>query len=423
MFWSQIFLIELLLSFSWISFAYNYSYSSLNTSFCRFDVLLFSCLIMLWFLRTLFGPRVYPMNIIRLRKKILLQNLEYLQSLQPQAALFPVLKSNAYGHGLKQIVKMLSRTDVPYLAVDSYPEYVIVKKYSRIPVLILGETLLENYKKFDYKKTAFCVYNIWTIRHLGRLGKEIKIHLFLNTGMNREGIQENELHELIKELQSHPTLTVEWVLSHFFDADNLSDFTITDQIQRFKRMYYKVIDAWFTPERRHIGNSAGIFKINDEFFNAYRPWISLYGYNPLSPQDTLYKKWNNVLPVLSISSRVISLQTIRPGEWVSYHHEYRPSDKETIATLPFGYAEWLFRSASGKIFVKHRKAFFRQVGTICMNLSSYIVDTSVHIGDEVEIISDNPRAKNSMITLAEQSGTIVYETLVKLDRGMRREII
>ena len=91
--------------------------------------------------------------------------------------------------------------------------------------------------------------------------------------------------------------------------------------------------------------------------------------------------------------------------------------------MPFGYAEGLARNASGKIFIKHRKTFFRQVGTICMNLSTYVVDGSVGIGDEVEIISDNPRAKNSLLHLAEQSGTIVYETLVKLDRGIRREII
>jgi alanine racemase len=99
------------------------------------------------------------MNIIRLRKKILLQNLDYLQSIQPQAAIFPVLKSNAYGHGLKQIVRILRNTDVPYIAVDSYPEYVVVKKKCNISILILGETLLENYRKFDHKKTTFCVYN------------------------------------------------------------------------------------------------------------------------------------------------------------------------------------------------------------------------------------------------------------------------
>lgn len=378
---------------------------------------------MLWFLRALFSPSVKPMNTIRLRKRVLLDNLDYLQSVQPEAAIFPVLKSNAYGHGLKQVVKMLSRTDVPYIAVDSYPEYVVVKKHSNIPILILGETLLENYRKFDHKKTTFCVYNIWTIRYLWRLGKETKIHLFFNTGMNREGVQEDELLGMIKELQSHPNILVEWVMSHFFDADELYESTLTDQVSRFKRMYYKVLDAWFTPERRHMGNSASMFKINDEFFNAYRPWIALYGYNPLRSDDPMYKKWNNLLPVLSVTSRVISLQTIRPGEWVSYHHEYRPSDKETVATVPFGYAEWLPRSASGKIFMKHRKTFFRQVGLICMNLSSYIVDTSVHIGDEVEIISDNPRAKNSMASLAEAGWTIVYETLVKLDRGIRREIV
>jgi alanine racemase len=77
------------------------------------------------------------MNIVRLRKKVLLDNLSYLQSIQAQSAIFPVLKSNAYGHGLQHIVKMLAKSDLPYVAVDSYPEYVMVKKYSKIPVLLL----------------------------------------------------------------------------------------------------------------------------------------------------------------------------------------------------------------------------------------------------------------------------------------------
>lgn len=354
---------------------------------------------------------------------MLLQNLAYLQSLQPQAAIFPVLKSNAYGHGIKQITKILSLTNIPYIAVDSYPEYVVVKKYSSIPILVLGETLLENYKKFDHKKTTFCVYNTWTIRYLWRLWRKTKIHLFLNTWMNREGIQEDQLADFIKELQSHPNLVVEWVLSHFFDSDALSDSSIIAQTQTFKRMYYKILDAWFSPHRRHIGNSAALFKITDEFFNAYRPWLAFYGYNPLNPEDVLYKHGNNLSPILSITSRIMSLQTIWPGDWVSYHHKYTPQDRETIATIPFGYAEWLARSVSGKIFIKHHRTFFRQVGTICMNLSTYVVDGSVKIGDEVEIVSENPHAKNSLINLAKQSDTIVYESLVKLDRWIRREII
>lgn len=91
--------------------------------------------------------------------------------------------------------------------------------------------------------------------------------------MNREGVQEDELPNLINELQSHPNLNVEGVMSHFFDADAISDVNMTEQIQRFKRMYYKLLDAGFTPEWRHIGNTAAMFKIDDEFFNAYRPGI------------------------------------------------------------------------------------------------------------------------------------------------------
>jgi len=99
------------------------------------------------------------MNVITIEKKTILRNFDVLQKLQPQGELFPVLKSNAYGHGLKQMVKILKRTDAPYLAVDSFPEYQVVIKKSNKPILLIGETLLENYKYFDPRRTTFCVYN------------------------------------------------------------------------------------------------------------------------------------------------------------------------------------------------------------------------------------------------------------------------
>ena len=138
------------------------------------------------FLRSLFAPHVQPMNVVRISYKHILQNFGYLRSLQPDSFLFPVLKSNAYGHGLKEMVKILKRVNAPYVVVDSFPEYQIVRDYSRFDILVLGETLSENYRHFDFSRTAFAVYNKETIHALGRIGKKIKIHLFLNTGMNRE---------------------------------------------------------------------------------------------------------------------------------------------------------------------------------------------------------------------------------------------
>lgn len=137
-------------------------------------------------IKEMFRPQLYPMNVIHIYKKHILRNLVYLQSLQPASVLFPVLKSNAYGHGIKEVVKILRKFDTPYLVVDSFPEYQIVKKYSDKKILIIGETLPDNYRKFDLKRTAFAVYNVDTIKALGKLKKHVTVHLFLNTGMNRE---------------------------------------------------------------------------------------------------------------------------------------------------------------------------------------------------------------------------------------------
>ena len=141
---------------------------------------------MLDFLKRLFHPRVTPMNTIYIDHDAILHNMQHLQKLQPHAVLFPVIKSNAYGHGIKQIVQILDKTDVPYVVVDSFPEYCIVKKQSDKNILLLGETLPENYRFFDPKKVTFCVYNLRTLEKLGQSGKPTKIHLFINTGMQRE---------------------------------------------------------------------------------------------------------------------------------------------------------------------------------------------------------------------------------------------
>jgi alanine racemase len=169
------------------------------------------------------------------------------------------------------MVKILRRTDAPYLAVDSFPEYQIVKKYSSKQILLLGETLLENYRKFNHRRVTFCVYNRKTITALGELNKEIKIHLFFNTGMNREGIQEEQLPDILHELKKFPQITVEGVMSHLYSADEIDYDGIEEQIKKYRTMYYKLIDFGHTPLRKHIGNSAGMFKIQDDFFNAYRP--------------------------------------------------------------------------------------------------------------------------------------------------------
>lgn len=373
-------------------------------------------------LKKLFTPNVQPMNKILISKRNILRNLSYLQSLQSNIQIFPVLKSNAYWHGIKQITKILNKTDVPYLAVDSYPEYMIIKKNSKKQILLLGETIDRNYKRFNYKRVTFCVRNDSTIEYLGRLKKKIRIHLFLNTWMNREWIDQDYLDSILEMLKQYPRLQVTWVLSHLHSADWLSDKSVKDQIQIFKRMYYKIIDAGHTPLRRHIWNSAGLLKIEDDFFNSYRPGLALYGYNPLDKQDPKFDLWEELRPALSIFSRITSLHQLDAWESVSYNATYTASESQRTAIVPFGYAEWLPRSSSNKLTFKIRKNYIRQIWTICMNMCCIQADPLTQVGEEIELVSNDPKSKNSLKNLAEQSGMIVYEILIKLDKSIRREL-
>lgn len=386
-------------------------------------------------IKSLFSPRLYPMNIIYVHRKNILRNIEYLQSLQPNSQLFPVLKSNAYGHGIKQMIKILSKIEIPYVVVDSYPEYQIVKKNSDKQILIIWETLPDNYKKFDLKRTAFAVYNIQTLQALGEMWKHVRIHIFLNTGMNREWVDQDSLDSFMNVCQQYKTVEVEWVMSHLYWADGIeliSDLdkeiggeksSVEKQIESFKKMYYQILEYWYSPIWRHIGNSAGMFKIKEDFFNARRPGLAMYGYNPLDSEDPYFFLGKGLNPALSITSRVISLHEVWPGDWVSYGHKHIFDHREIVWSVPFWYAEWLFRSASGKISFRIGKKSVQQLGTICMNLCSFLADDKVCIGDEIEIISCDSKKSNTLLALAEASETIPYECLIRFDKGMRREII
>ena len=322
------------------------------------------------------------------------------------------------------MVKILDKIDLPYIVVDSFPEYAIVKKYSKKNILLLGETLPENYRFFDPKKVTFCVYNLKTLEKLGRWGKSLKVHIFVNTGMYREWANIHTLSDYIQLLQKYPNIQVEWILSHFHSADDVGIQSMDIQVEAFKKAYYTFLDAWFTPIYRYIANSAGVLKMDDDFFNAARPGISMYGYNPLHPDDEFYDKGKNLKPAMRITTRVVALQEVRAGHWVSYEYKWLAPDATTIAVVPFGYAEWLAISMSNTITLSWKGKKIQQVWRVTMNLTCVdVANYSVSLGDELEVVSNKVNAHNSIYALAKAANTIPYEILVKLDPKIRREVV
>ena len=382
---------------------------------------------MLDFLRKIKKPKYETLNRIEIDKNNLIYNYNYLKSLQPNSEIWPVLKSNAYGHGLKQVCQILNETGCPKIVVDSFPEAQIAYKYFKKKVLLLGEAAVDSYKYCNFKKTEFIVYNLETISKLVDLDKETKIHIFVNTGMNREGVSLENIDKVITAVKKHKNIQVIGLCSHLASADEISDLN-EKQIENFLLFLEKLKKEGIDPEYKHLCNSAGIFISKNNIFNSFRVGLSFYGYNPLKAEHPLFETAKKLKPAFDVFSKITSVQNTKKGDKVSYNETFESDEDTRIATIPFGYYEGLDRRYSNKISfqIRQKEAVLttRIAGRVCMNLTSLDCQKkSIQTGDMVNIISSNTKAPNSIQNIASEIKTIPYEILVGFKENIRRKIV
>lgn len=378
------------------------------------------------FLKKIRKPNYHPLNKIQISTERLAANFRLLKNLQPQAEIIPVLKSNAYGHGLKELCKITSQLGAKMVAVDSFPEAQIAYRYFSGKVLLIGEMPHEAYLYCRPNKTEFCVYNDNTLKFLTDKFKNPHIHLFVNTGMNREGIQDLSAF-LLRNQEAIKRVKITGLCSHLASADSDS-FLNKKQEQNFIACLDILNNNKIYPEFIHLGNSAGIFTLNNPRLNAFRCGLAFYGYNPFPPSNPHFEAAKALTPALKVFSQVVSLQEIEKGESVSYNETYQAEKKENLAIIPFGYYEGLPRNlsnkASFKIIGENKNFWAPVVGRICMNLSCLKTnEEKIQLGSQVEIISWNKGEQNSLENLADLSHLIPYEILTNLDSRIRREVL
>ena len=372
-------------------------------------------------------PKYDTLNRIEIDAKKIIANFNYLKAWQGSAEIFPVLKSNAYGHGLKEMCLIINRTSAPMVVVDSFPEAQIAWHFFKKKVLILGEMPLGAYDYCDFNRTEFVVYNSETLKYLARYGKKAQVHLFVNSGMNREGIK--DIREFINANKKYlDEVEVVGLCSHLASADEQSILN-QSQEDRFVDALDVLRSADYYPRWIHLGNSAGLLTLHNKLLTAYRPGLALYGYNPLSDsEDTEFEKHSVLQPVLKVISKIVSVQKLLPNEAVSYNESYRTTKETQIAVIPFGYFEGLDRRLSNKaeflVFGDNSKKYVPIAGKVCMNLTCLDVNNqNINKGDEVIVISDDREDKNSILNLACIMNTVPYEVLVRLQPNIKREII
>ena len=369
----------------------------------------------------LLKPKFIHQNWIEIDSQRLLSNYDTFTDFAKYV--FPVLKSNAYGHGITQVAKILKQRDFPYIVIDGYFEAMQIQKVSSQPVLVMSYIDPENFVNMDFSKTAFVVQNVDIVQSLGNINRKVKVHLEINTGMNRWGCSPAEILPILELIRKYPKIELEGVMSHLADSDGGNNFYLDYQSKLFDECVNQILISGFDLKYIHLAQSAGSVKANSKFANAIRVGIGLYGFNPLLPSDKDYSKLNDNLPVASFYSKIIKIIDLNIGDSVGYNCTWKATKKTRIAVIPTGYYEGLSRDLTGTC-VKINGTYCKIVGRICMNITMIEISTlECKIGDIVQIFSSNLQDKNSIENTSNHLKTIPHTLLTSWNHNVAKTIV
>jgi alanine racemase len=362
-------------------------------------------------------------NHIEISKSAILHNLALFEAISKKSVI-PVLKGNAYGHGIEQVATALKDAQIPYIAVDGYFEALRIREVSNQPVLVMGAILPENFKRMKYDNFTFVVQDVATINALGETGKRIKIHIECNTGMNRYGASYNELPSLLAALKQYTNLLLEGIMSHLADSDGDDPATVNEAVGQFDACVEMVRNEGFNPTILHVAQSAGSLKAHSKYATTVRLGIGLYGINPFPKDHQLRDTLKNLQPALKLTSTITKVIELEKGDKVSYNYTFIAPKKMNIGILPLGYYEGVNRALSNAGSVKIGNTFTPIVGRVCMNHTMISLDNiSASVGDTVTIYSNSPNDADAIDAIADTFDLFNYNLLTALSSDIRRILV
>jgi alanine racemase len=350
------------------------------------------------------------------------RNLQAIREKVAPAKIMIVVKANAYGHGLMEVSKYLD-PQVDTIGVAVLEEGILLREIGvQTPILVLGGiwgNQIPAYIENDLTLTAPSVERLEQIdQAAGALGKQAKVHLKVDTGMERIGVHYYNAHTLQEAALNCKHLEVEGIFSHFANADAADLSHARLQLERFNevlRFYEK--HSLPTPIR-HMANSGAILQLPDSYFDMVRPGILFYGVYP-SPE---VQRSVEVRPALAWKSRVVYFKVTQPGHPVSYGSTWQSDHSVRIVTVPVGYGDGYFRGMSNKAQVVIHGKKYPQVGRVCMDqIMVNIEGDSAFNGDEVILIGEAKNGERVTVEeLAEWADTIPYEILTNINTRVPR---
>ncbi|GIU81160.1 MAG: alanine racemase [Acidobacteria bacterium] len=325
-----------------------------------------------------------------------------------------VVKANAYGHGAVGCARKLEQVGVDWFAVALPEEGSELRKHHiRKPILCLGSFQEKQEEMVLENDLTPVIFDLQTASRLNELARRrnirAKVHIKVDTGMNRVGVRFDELQEFVQGLKKLKNLEIEGVMTHFAVADSDMEFTML-QVKRFDdavRLFHR---EGFNPVYRHLANSPGALGYDKSFLG-----------NMVRLGGVLYGLRSDVLPsgieipelkqVMTLHTEVRFIKTVPKGETIGYGRTFTTTRDSVIASLPIGYNDGYRRCFSNKAKVIVRGCYANVVGRISMDWT--LIDVTdvvgVEIGDEVMLIGESNGLEVTAETLASICDTISYE--------------
>ncbi|HEU4412015.1 MAG TPA: alanine racemase [Polyangiaceae bacterium] len=353
-------------------------------------------------------------------------NLRALQRAAGPAAVYGVLKADAYGHGAPAVARTLERAGIGGFAVALLEEAIELREAGiRAPLLVMGGYYGRAWGELLRHRLTPVVFDPAQLDALAAEARfagaaPASVHLKIDTGMGRLGARPHELAALVRAFARNPEVRLEGLMTHLACADDPSNEATRAQLARFGEVEAALAAAGLRPRVRHVANSAALLAGNAPGFEWVRPGVALFGVGPAAGLGA------ELRPVMRVRSEIVALRRLEAGEALGYGWSWRAERPSLIATLPLGYADGLPRCLSnqGALLVRGKRAPI--VGAVSMDM--VMLDVTEHpgvaVGDEAVALGAQrgPLGQGEIgaAEIAAQAGTIAWEVLTGISRRVPR---
>jgi alanine racemase len=350
------------------------------------------------------------------------QNYDAIRAHVGTASVMPVVKANAYGHGIVEVARHLMNHGAPCLGVALLEEAIVLRQAGiTLPILVFGGVATRQIPQFIAHDLMMAASSIDKLRQIDEAAAAVKtkarVHLKIDTGMERIGVHWYNAEKLLEASLSFTNVVVAGIYSHFANSDSADLASAKEQLARFLEVLEFYPKRGLQPPQRHIANSGGILQLPESHLDLVRPGIMLYGVYPsMEVPHTV-----TLQPALSWKSQVVYFKVVQPGSSVSYGGTWQSDHPVRVVTVPVGYGDGYFRALSNRGQVLIRGQRHPIAGRVCMD--QFMVNLewgTAYNGDVVTIIGSDGNETISAQDVADWAGTIPYEVLTNINSRVPR---